>query len=150
MTGVQTCALPISPTIIAAERIVVHGEEGGIAPWMVQKARQVLENHKAGVQKCLARGVTLDFGSDAGTPYNFHGKQGYEFELMVSFGFTPAQALTAATVTNAKLIRMQNQIGTIEPGKLADIVAFAGDPLDDIKTMQDCRFVMKDGAVVKI
>ena len=69
---------------------------------------------------------------------------------MVSFGFTPAQALTAATVTNAKLIRMQNQIGTIEPGKLADIVAFAGDPLDDIKTMQDCRFVMKDGAVVKI
>ncbi len=140
----------LTPTIIAAERIVVHGEEGGIAPWMVQKARQVLENHKAGVQKCLARGVTLDFGSDAGTPYNFHGKQGYEFELMVSFGFTPAQALTAATVTNAKLIRMQNQIGTIEPGKLADIVAFAGDPLDDIKTMQDCRFVMKDGAVVKI
>ena len=90
-----------------------------------------------------------DFGSDAGTPYNFHGKQGYEFELMVSFGFTPAQALTAATVTNSQLLRMQDKIGTIEPGKLADIVAFAGNPLDDIKVMQDCRFVMKDGAVIK-
>lgn len=139
----------LTPTIIAAERIVVHGEKSGIAPWMVQKARQVLENHKNGVQKSLARGVTFSFGSDAGTPYNFHGKQGYEFELMVSFGFTPVQALTAATLTNAKLIRKQNQIGTIEPGKLADIVAFAGDPLDDIKIMQDCRFVMKDGVVVK-
>ena len=139
----------LTPTIIAAERIVVNGEAGGIAGWMVQKARQVLENHKNGIQKCLARGVKLDFGSDAGTPYNFHGKQGYEFELMVSFGFTPAQALTAATVTNSHLLRMQDKIGTIEPGKLADIVAFAGNPLDDIKVMQDCRFVMKDGAVIK-
>ncbi len=139
----------LTPTIIAAERIIVNGEAGGIAGWAVQKARQVLENHKAGLQKCLARGVKLNFGSDAGTPYNFHGKQGYEFELMVSFGFTPAQALTAATVTNSQLLRIQDKIGTVEPGKLADIAAFAGDPLDDIKVMQDCRFVMKDGVVVK-
>ncbi len=139
----------LTPTIIAAERIIVNGVAGGLAPWMVEKASQVLENHKNGLQKCLARGVRLDFGSDAGTPYNFHGKQGYEFELMVSFGFTAVQALTAATVTNAQLLRMQDKIGTIEPGKLADIVAFAGDPLENITAMQDCRFVMKDGAVVK-
>ncbi len=139
----------LTPTIIAAERIIAHGEAGGIAGWMVRKAQQVLANHKAGLQKCLERGVRISFGSDAGTPYNFHGRQGYEFELMVSFGFTPVQALTAATLTNSRLLRMQDSIGTTEPGKLADLAAFSGDPMTDITAMQRCCFVMKDGVVVK-
>ena len=139
----------LTPTIIAAERIIVNGVEAGIAPWAVAKAQSVLDHHRHSLQKCLKRGAKISFGTDAGTPYNFHGKQAYEFELMVSFGFTPIQALTAATLTNSHLIRMSDKIGTIEPGKLADIAAFAGDPTEDIKAMTDCRFVMKGGVVYK-
>ncbi len=139
----------LTPTIIAAERIVTKGVEAGIKPWMVDKAAQVLSNHKKGVEKCLSRGIKISFGSDAGTPFNFHGKQGYEFELLCSFGLTPLAALCAATVTNAKLLRMSDQVGNIAANMLADVVAFDKNPLEDISIMKNCSFVMSRGQVVK-
>lgn len=140
----------IVPTIIAAERIIVNGEKNGMPQWAVSKAKQVLENHKAGLAKCRARGVNIAFGTDAGTPFNYHGKQGYEFELMVSFGFTMTEALTAATLTNSKLLRLSDTIGTLEPGKLADLAAFDGDPFDDVTAMTRCAFVMRDGKQINL
>ena len=135
----------IVPTIIAAERIIANGEKNGMPQWAVSKAKQVLENHKAGLAKCRARGVNIAFGTDAGTPFNYHGKQGYEFELMVSFGFTMTEALTAATLTNSKLLRLSDTIGTLEPGKQADLAAFDGDPFVDVTAMTRCAFVMRAG-----
>lgn len=135
----------IVPTIIAAERIIVNGEKNGMPQWAVSKAKQVLENHRAGLAKCRARGVNIAFGTDAGTPFNYHGKQGYEFELMVSFGFTMTEALTAATLTNSKLLRLSDTIGTLEPGKQADLAAFDGDPFVDVTAMTRCAFVMRAG-----
>ena len=137
------------PTIIAAERIVVKGKEIGTPDWAIQKANQVLSHHEHGFRRCLQEGIPIAFGTDAGTPFNFHGKQAYEFELMMRFGMTAEQALTAATMTGAKLMRMDSQIGSIEKGKLADVVAFEGDPTEDIKAMCNCAFVMKDGVVYK-
>ena len=139
----------LTPTIIAAERIVANGETGGMAPWMVDKARQVLSRHEASFRKCLERGVKIAFGTDSGTPYNFHGKQGYEFELMTKFGFTPAQTLMAATKTNAELLSSFDKFGSVDAGKLADIVAFKRNPLEDITVMKECAFVMKEGVVYK-
>jgi imidazolonepropionase-like amidohydrolase len=68
---------------------------------------------------------------------------------MQSFGFTPAQALTAATRTNAELLRMSDRLGRVAPGFCADLCAFRGDPLADLRVMKDCAFVMKDGVVYK-
>ena len=68
---------------------------------------------------------------------------------MVKFGFTPVQALIAATKTNAELLGASDKFGSVEAGKLADIVAFKGDPLKDITVMKDCAFVMMEGVVYK-
>ena len=134
------------PTIIAAERIIVMGAEAGIPQFMVDKAKQVLKN---GVTKARAAGVKIAFGTDSGTPYNFHGKQGYEFQLMQEFGIDPLEALTAATKTASELMRKQDTVGSITAGKFADIVAFDGDPREDITAMTRCEFVMKNGVVYK-
>ena len=140
----------LTPTLIAPDLIIKNGVEAGIAPWVVDKAKAVAAHHSSSLHKCLERGVKISFGTDTGTPFSYHGKQAYEFELMVNkAGFTPIQALTAATLTNSHLLRLNDKIGTLEPGKQADIVAFAGDPTEDIKALTDCRFVMKGGVVCK-
>ncbi|NLT57659.1 MAG: amidohydrolase family protein [Clostridiales bacterium] len=136
------------PTIIAAERIITCGPEMGLADWMMDKAKQALDRHHWGLQEGLKRGVKYCFGTDAGTPSNFHGKQGYEFELMVQCGFTPMQALVAATKTNAGMLK-NDKLGAVAAGKFADIVAFEANPLEDITTMKNCVFVMKEGEVYK-
>ena len=138
-----------TPTIIAAERIITCGPDMGLQGWMIDKAKQVYERHEWGIREGLRQGVKHTFGTDAGTPSNFHGKQGYEFELMVGFGFTPLQTLVAATKTNSELLGASDKFGSIEAGKLADIVAFKGDPLADIRIMKDCAFVMKEGTIYK-
>lgn len=139
----------LTPTIIAAERIVVNGHKFGVQPWAIEKAKQVLSTHEAGFRKCLARGVKISFGTDAATPCNYHGKQAYEFELLQNFGMHTADALVAATKTNSELLRMNDKIGSLDAGKYADIVAFSENPLDNVKTMTNCVFVMKGGAVIK-
>lgn len=137
------------PTLIAAERIVEMGSQIGTPQWAIDKANQVYERACDGFRKCLEMGIPIAFGTDAATPHNFHGKQAYEFELMVKNGMTPTQALTSATKTGSELMRKQNEIGSIDAGKYADIVAFDGDPMTDIKAMMNCSFVMKGGEVLK-
>ena len=99
--------------------------------------------------RSMEEGIPIAFGTDSATPYNFHGKQAYEFELMMGWGMTALQALTAATKTASELIRKNDTIGSLEKGKFADIAAFDGDPTEDIKAMTRCCFVMKDGVVYK-
>ena len=137
------------PTIIAAERIIVKGKEAGTPDWAIAKAKQVYDRAHWGCTRCMEEGIPIAFGTDSGTPYNFHGKQAYEFELMVGWGMTPLQALTAATKTASELLRKQDEVGSIEAGKYADVVAFDGDPTEDIKVMTNCTFVMKGGEVYK-
>ena len=139
----------LTPTIIAAERICVKGPEMGLTPWMVEKANQALSHHEWGFRQCLERGVPITFGTDSATPYNYHGKQGYEFELLQRFGMDPHKALVAATMTNAKVLGVDKTQGSVEKGKVADLCAWSCDPMEDVKTMQNCLFVMKEGVVVK-
>ena len=139
----------LTPTIIAAERICVKGPEMGLTPWMVEKANQALSHHEWGFRQCLEKGVPTTFGTDSATPYNYHGKQGYEFELLQRFGMDPHKALVAATMTNAKVLGVDKTQGSVEKGKVADLCAWSCDPMEDVKTMQNCLFVMKEGVVVK-
>ena len=137
------------PTIIAAYRIVEFGKTGALAPWMVEKAELCLKNHGEHLKKMIAMGINIGFGTDSGTAFNRHGEQAFEFELMTRCGFTPAGALLAATKVNSRLLKWDDRIGSVEEGKLADIAAFDGNPLEDISAMTRCAFVMKDGTVYR-
>ena len=77
-------------------------------------------------------------------------RQAFEFELMCRYGdFAPAETLLAATKVNSEMLRWDDRVGSIEPGKLADVIAFDSSPLEDIRVMTNCTFVMKDGVVYK-
>jgi len=95
----------------------------------------------------IGRGLKISFGSGVG-PFP-HGTQAAEFEYLVKFGMTPAQAMQAATSVAAEMMGWQDQIGSIEKGKFADIAAVAGDPLKDIKELEHVGFVMKGGQVIR-
>lgn len=137
------------PTIIAAYNIIQAGVAGGIPKENVDKAIMVFEKHEKNFKKAMELGVKICFGTDSGTPYNSHGMQTREFGLMVMFGMEPVKTLIAATKVNAELLKWDKMLGTIEPGKLADIVAFDSNPIDDIEVMNNASFVMKDGVVYK-
>jgi imidazolonepropionase-like amidohydrolase len=89
----------------------------------------------------------MAFGTDAGVcPYGTSGKQ---FAFMVKYGMTPMQAIQAATSNAADLLGHSKEVGSIKPGKFADVVAVTGDPLKDISLLEQVQFVMKDGEVFK-
>ena len=97
------------------------------------------------LERAVPRGVKIAFGTDAGV--SMHGRNAEEFRLMVQHGMTPAGAIAAATVHAAELLGLAAEVGTIEPGKRADLVAVAGDPLADVAVLERVAFVMKDGVV---
>lgn len=99
------------------------------------------------LRKAVPKGVKIAFGTDAGV--SKHGRNADEFELMVKNGMTPMQALEAATVNAADLLGLSDDVGTLEPGKRADLIAVDGDPLADVTVLKRVPFVMKDGAVFK-
>ena len=99
------------------------------------------------LEKAYPAGVKIAFGTDAGV--SKHGRNADEFELMVQHGMTPSAAIVAATVNAADLLGVSQDVGTLEPGKAADIIAVSGDPLRDVTTLKSVRFVMKGGVVAK-
>ena len=140
------------PTLLAPQRIVEHGEAAGIPDYAVRKAKLLRESHRASFKRALDAGVKIAMGTDAGTPFNIHGENLNELPLMVETGMTPMQAIVASTRMGADVLELADQVGTIEPGKLADIVVMDGNPLDDINLFQEpdrIVHVMKDGAVVR-
>ena len=103
--------------------------------------------HEVSFKKALAAGVKIAFGTDAGSfP---HGTQAIEFEWMTRYGMSPLQAIQAATISAADLMGWGDQVGAVEPGKFADVIAVDENPLDDIKQLEHVRFVMKGGNVVR-
>jgi len=128
------------PTVIVGV-YVANGRQG---PWP-----KMVETEKAAFQLALTKGVKIALGTDAG---GFDWKvlnEAKEFEYYVNYGMTPMQAIRTATVTASELLGWQDRIGTVEPGKFADLVAVSGDPLKDITELERVRFVMKGGVVVK-
>jgi imidazolonepropionase-like amidohydrolase len=101
--------------------------------------------HEKTFRRALASGVKIAFGTDIGG-FDWHINPAREFGLMVKFGMTPEQALRSATVAGADLLGWSDRVGTIEPGKFADIIAVSGNPLEDISRMEHVSFVMKSGA----
>jgi len=99
------------------------------------------------LRKAVPRGVKIAFGTDAGV--SKHGRNADEFELMVKHGMSPAQALVAATVNAADLLGVSADVGSLEPGKRADLIAVGGDPIADATVLKRVSLVMKDGLVFR-
>ena len=91
--------------------------------------------------------MRIGYGTDAGALP--HGDNAIDFAKMVEYGMTPAAALRAATVVNSELMNLNNELGTVEVGKLADLIAVDGNPLEDVGVLSRVAFVMKDGIVYK-
>jgi imidazolonepropionase-like amidohydrolase len=104
--------------------------------------------HAETFRRALKAGVKIAFGTDVGG-FEWTVNPANEFPLMVEYGMTPAQALHAATVSGAELLDLSDRIGSVEPGKFADLDAVAGDPLGDIKALENVNFDMKEGIVYK-
>jgi imidazolonepropionase-like amidohydrolase len=109
--------------------------------------RRIVIHHKEVFQKAMRMGVKICFGTDVGAFE--HGTSAREFLKMVEYGMKPIDAIRTATVRAAELLRMEKQIGSIEVGKLADIIAVEGSPIDDIRALTRVAFVMKAGQVYK-
>lgn len=137
------------PTLIALERILEHIDDENIPSYAVKKSKDCEQARIKAFQMSLKKGVKIAFGTDAATPYNKHGEQAYEFELMVKAGMEPADAIISATKTAAELLRWNDHLGTLEIGKIADIISTKENPLDDISALKRVSFVMKDGVVYK-
>jgi imidazolonepropionase-like amidohydrolase len=107
-----------------------------------------VEIHAETFRRALKAGVKIAFGTDVGG-FEWTIDPAKEFPLMVKYGMTPAQALRSATVAGAELLGLTNEIGSVEPGKLADLVAVHGNPLSDISVLENVNFVMKEGVVYR-
>ncbi len=131
------------PTFTIFEFFADHAS----SPANAARERQLLDLKVQDFRRQVAAGVPMAVGSDVG-PFP-HGTQAREFELMVKYGMTPLATLQADLLNGAKLLGWEGQIGALEPGYMADIIAVAGDPLQDVTTLQNVSFVMKDGIIYK-
>jgi imidazolonepropionase-like amidohydrolase len=114
---------------------------------MTEKMKLVLPIARQHESHAFQSGVKVAFGTDAAV-YP-HGLNAHEFAMMVKMGLPPLKAIQAATVNAADLLGWSDRVGTLEPGKFADIVAVQGDPLGDVSVLENVGFVMKGGEVIK-
>jgi imidazolonepropionase-like amidohydrolase len=136
------------PTISAGEFVESAAKSGRLTGLRAEKALAAAQGMRNSVRLALRNGVPIALGTDAGV--GNHGANGHEFTLLVTWGgLTPMQAITAGTLTSARLLGWDKQIGTLAAGKWADVVAVPGDPTKDITVMERPSFVMKGGVVYK-
>jgi imidazolonepropionase-like amidohydrolase len=136
------------PTLMAGETVERLANSGVLRGFRAEKALAAAKAMRNSVKIAVANRVPIALGTDAGVI--LHGTNAHEFTLMVEWGgMRPMDAVMAGTLNAAKLLGLDKAVGTIAPGKFADIVAVPGDPLTDIKRMENVTFVMKYGAIYK-
>lgn len=136
------------PTISAGNFVAEKAKIPGFYPdVIVPKALAIGPQIQETFRKAYEAGVKIAFGTDSGVSY--HGNNAKEFELMCEVGMPPIEAIRSATVSTSQLLGIEDKAGTIESGKWADIIAVDGNPLEDVKVLQEMSFVMKDGKVYK-
>lgn len=120
-----------------------RGAAGGYQPYQLAKAREVLGLKLESLRRAIRAGLLVAYGTDSGVQP--HGVNGKQFAIFVEAGMTPLAAIQAATLVNARLLRAEGKVGTLKPGAFADLVAVAGNPLADVRTLEKPLFVMKGG-----
>ena len=140
------------PTLSAPYHIQRAGVKGGIPAYIVEKSNAVMKSHLQSIRKAYKAKIPIAMGTDAGTPFNRHGENPKEMELLVKVGFSPMEAIVAATKTASEVLGLEKLIGTIEKGKLADLIVVKGNPLEDIGLLQGkdkILAIMKEGHFFK-
>ncbi|HUE53519.1 MAG TPA: amidohydrolase family protein [Terriglobales bacterium] len=135
------------PTLYLGDWFLENAEKNRVPDFLLFKAKAVVPAARKNIAHAFASGVKVAFGTDAAV-YP-HGLNAHEFAVMVKLGLTPLQSIQAATINAADLLGWSDKIGTVEPGRWADIIAVDGDPLQDVTTLERVEFVMKGGEVVK-
>jgi imidazolonepropionase-like amidohydrolase len=125
------------PTFSAPVNIMAKGTEAGIPKEFVEKSKRVQDEHIRSVFRAKKAGVKIAMGTDAGTPFNRHGENPFELVHMSEFGFSAQEVIVSATSRAAELLGLEEKIGTIAPGKLADLLIVEGNPLEDIRVLTD-------------
>ncbi len=125
------------PTLSAIATTADCGLTCGIPETTVLKARTMRGQHEASFKRAHRNGIPIALGTDAGTPFNHHGENAQELERMVGLGMSPMEAIVAATASAARLLGIDHLVGTIEAGKLADLLIVDGNPLKKISLLRD-------------
>ncbi len=140
------------PTLVAGRQIVENGDEANIPDYALEKARDFVQQHRESFQMAHSAGVRIAMGTDAGTPFNYHGANASELGLMAEAGMSPGEVISAATTSAAELMGMGDRIGRLAVGFAADILAVDADILDDVSLLRDedsVELIMKGGRIVK-
>src|SRR5260370_1020399 len=156
-SAANTCCRPRStfkengnslvPTLFLGEYMEKNMDRSDVPEYSKQKMRDVIAAMRKNTGKAFAAGVKVAFGTDAAV-YP-HGLNAGEFHVYVQLGMTPLAAIQTATINASDLLGSKFQVGSLEPGKWADVIAVDGDPTKDVTLLEHVRFVMKGGAVYK-
>jgi imidazolonepropionase-like amidohydrolase len=138
------------PTLAYFYRIATLGEGLGSPGYAVRKAKEVVEAHMKSFALAMRMGITIGMGTDfEGSALFPHGENGVEFDLMVEGGMAERDVIVAATATNAAILGIEQKVGVIETGKLADLIAVPENPLKQISALRHVEFVMQEGRIVR-
>ncbi len=133
--------------IYCGDWIAEEGARGGWSADVIRKNEETTDAQREGFTKAVKAGVSIAYGTDSGVyPHAMVARQ---LAYMVRYGMTPMEAIRSATVVASELMGWQGRVGTVAPGRYADLVAVAGDPLQDIALLESMAFVMKGGAVIR-
>jgi imidazolonepropionase-like amidohydrolase len=135
------------PTLYTSAAVLEDGASGSAPAAQIERLRQIREIEEAGFRRALAGGLPIGFATDAAVIP--HGRNARELLVRVKLGESAIAAIASATRLNAEIIGWMDRIGTLEPGKLADLIAVPGDPLADLTVMEKVGFVMKDGQIYR-
>lgn len=140
------------PTMTPFHNFLVPGAEERFPDYYLERGRPMAETQRANIPSYLEYGIRIAVGSDGPNPGSLPGTTALELELMVNAGMTPMQAIESATRVGAEVLGLSDDLGTLEPGKLADLVVVDGDPLSDIRILQDrerIQVIVKGGEIVR-
>ncbi len=138
------------PTLLAPLAVLEAGEAGGMPEYGIRKSREVIEIHSESISRAHKAGVKISMGTDAGVMP--HGTNLRELGLMVNIGMDPMEAIVATTKKAAECLGWEDRLGTLQAGKLADLIIVKTNPLQDIRSLENVGniiFVMKDGKILK-
>jgi len=144
--------VPLIPTLAALYNIESKGVSAGIPAFAVDKTLRVKPFHLESVRMAREAGVHVAMGTDAGTPFNLHGENLGELKYLAEMGYSPMKALESGTRIAAQVLGLENELGTIEEGKLADLIVVDGNPLEDVGLLLNAEaicIIMQGGKLVK-
>jgi imidazolonepropionase-like amidohydrolase len=136
------------PTLAATHLFEPNAGHPSIPDYVREKAALTVPAHRESFPRAVRAGVRIATGTDAGSTFVGHGAVPVEVELLVRFGLSPLEAIAAATRNAAAVVALEGEIGTLEPGLIADLLVVKGDPADDVTSLRRVSFVLRSGRVV--